>query len=248
MLGELTMDWWFVASAIGAMGIASFVQGFTGFGGGIVAVSLLSLLYTVLEATALTNVCAVALTCGILWQLRRHVAWRMVWPLLAGQACTLPLGVWFLSSADDELARRVMGVLVIGFAGLSLLGRNRRLGGPLRPAPAVGVGATSGVMNGAFCMGGPPLIAYIYSRDMSRDALKATIQVCFVFNSVYRLAVAGGVGHITVPTLISAAFVLPAILIASGAGMALSRRVSTEPFRRMAWVVFAVLGAVLCVR
>jgi len=41
---------------------------------------------------------------------------------------------------------------------------------------------------------------------------------------------------------------LPAILIAAGAGMALSRRVSTEPFRQMAWVVFAVLGALLCVR
>lgn len=243
----MIIDWHFVGWAALAMGAASFVQGFSGFGVGIVAVALLSLFGTVLDATALTNLCAVVLTCWILWHLRGHVHWRMVWPLLLGQAAGLPFGVWFLSSVDDLLARRVMGVLVIAFALWSLLRRKRRLGGRLGPAQAAGVGAASGLMGGAFTMSGPPLIAYIYSRDMDRDALKATIQVCFVFATLLRLVIVASAGHISRSILVTAVLVLPAILLGGLIGMLLARKVGTEPFRRLVWVLFAALGALLCI-
>jgi uncharacterized membrane protein YfcA len=102
-------------------------------------------------------------------------------------------------------------------------------------------------MGGAFTMSGPPLIAYIYSRDMDRDALKATIQVCFVFTTLLRLAIVSSAGHISRGILTTAVLVLPAILLGGLIGMLLARKVRTEPFRRLVWVLFAALGTLLCI-
>ena len=248
MVEALGIDWTFAGQIAVALGLGSLLQGYTGFGGGIVGVALLSLTANVIDATAATNVCSVATTIGILSRLWRHVRWSLVWPLLIGQAVGLPLGLAFLSAVDDTWARRVMGVLILGFAAWSYLGR-KGLAGESMDRRIVGVvGLASGLMGGAFCMSGPPVIAYIYSQRLPRDTLKATVQVCFVFNTVIRLVLAIAAGHVGLAGVMTAGVAVPVVLLAVGLGLWLAGGVPNERFRYLAWGVFGGLGLLLCVR
>jgi len=55
-------------------------------------------------------------------------------------------------------------------------------------------------------------------------------------------------GDITRPILVTFAYCIPAAVLGVVTGMVLARGVGTDRFRRIAWVVFALLGLLLIVR
>jgi uncharacterized membrane protein YfcA len=230
--------------------VANLVQGFTGFGVAIVAMTGLTLVGGVLHATVLTNLGALVAVAAVLARLWGHVSWRHVWPLMLGIVAGTPVGLAFLKlvgSTHPDLVRRLLGSVIIVFAAWSLLGRSLR---PqwMRWQVAMAAGVMGGVLSGAFTMAGPPLVAYVYSLPVARDTLKASANACFVFSTTYRLALIIAAGDVTCPILVQFAVCVPVILLGVVAGMLLARRVSTERFRRIAWMVFGLLGVLLMAR
>jgi len=229
---------------------ANLVQGFTGFGVGIVAVVGLSLIGEVIHATVLTNlgsVVSVSLVFGRLW---RHASWRHLWPVLVGMATCIPVGLMFLRTfgpTHPELVRRVLGLVVVAFSVWSLWGRSPT-SHKMRWYVGLAAGMLGGMLGGAFTIGGPPMVAYIYSLPVSRDAMKASINACFVLGSTFRLMLVIAAGDVTRPVLVEFAWCLPAIVLGVVVGMVLARGVSTEGFRRIAWYAFGVLGLLLAAR
>src|SRR5690606_39976003 len=53
------------------------------------------------------------------------------------------------------------------------------------------IGVSSGVLGGAFNMGGPPCVAYLYSRPWPKEEVVALLQVVFIISSALRLALFG---------------------------------------------------------
>lgn len=230
--------------------LANLIQGYTGFGMGIAAVTGLSLIGDIVQATILVNLVALITVTAVFGRLWRHAHWRYIWPLLLGITITNPIGLGLLKTfgtTHPGTVKRVLGVVIIAFAVWSLSGRSFKIE-QMRWYVGLAVGMLGGIAGGAFTMSGPPLVTYVYSLPIKRDELKASINACFIYSSSIRLVQLVVAGDITRGILGTFAWCLPAIVLGVVLGMVLSRGVGTERFRRTAWTAFAMMGLVLIVR
>lgn len=225
---------------------ASFVAGFFGFGFGITATAGLSLSMDLVHAANVVNVASPFVTASLFWQLRAHVAWRTVRRIAPWLVAGVGGGVLALANVDGSLLVRVLGAFVVAVSLWNLSAK------PLRvPESALGdavAGGLGGLFGGAFNSGGPPLIAYVYSRPGSPEQLKATLQALFLCSTFARMALASAQGVMTHAVLLEAALATPFAVAGQFAGNALSARLSAERFRRVAWMGLLALGLVLGIR
>lgn len=229
--------------ALAVIALAAFTQGFLGFGFGILAMGILSVTRDLYYATALVNLTGLVLCLVILWPLRRRILWPRMAPVLLLLAPGIFLGVQILVSLDPAWLRRILGLTILGFAAWSLLDRKklRRLSG-FWSLPA---GLGSGILSGAFNMGGPPVIVYFYRQPFSSEEIKASLQAVFMVSGLLRLPLVGAKGMLTSQVLTHSLLCAPAIVAAALLGIFLCRRVSPEKFRAAVWVVFGVMGLYL---
>jgi uncharacterized membrane protein YfcA len=227
----------------GVMGFAAALQGFLGFGFGILAMSGLALTQDVVHASGVVNLAGLLTTSAGVVRLRHAVMWPVVVRILPALMLGVLFGVTALRSLDGELLLRLLGVTIAAIAAWNLW--TPRFAGRDSRAVDLGVGLLSGALGGAFNTGGPPLIAHLYRRPDSPDALRATLQTLFVAIGSTRLVTAASQGLFTREVLIDAAAAVPAVGAGLLLGLALGRRVSAARFRRASWAALGALGVVL---
>jgi len=239
-----------ILAVVAAVATAAFVQGYAGFGFGIVSIALLALLPRGMAGMAVVvTLCATAVVLLLLRlsHAEKGVRWRRVGQLVVGSVAGMPLGYWFIHTFGDRAVFRVaLGVALIAFAVNGLFGRQarRKLAGWV----GVAAGVCSGFLSGAFVSGGPPVILYLYSlADDPRD-MKATIQAVFVANLVYRHTAIAVAGDYVPSVLALAGFAVPAGVIALYVGHRLCRYGSVALFRRIVFGLIGAFGMVLIVR
>src|SRR5512147_2110698 len=89
--------------------LAGFIQGLTGFGGGLVAIPLLCLLMEVKEAVPLSILSGLAITTVMAWELRRFLDRRKILPMLIGSLPGIVAGTVLLKHADPIVINRMLG-------------------------------------------------------------------------------------------------------------------------------------------
>jgi uncharacterized membrane protein YfcA len=225
---------------------ASFLAGFFGFGFGITATALLSLTLPLARAANLVNLASPFVTASLIWQLRAHIDRRIVLRIAPWLAVGVLAGVFALSAIDGRTLVRVLGAFVVAVSIWNLSAKPLRVP-ETRLADAI-AGGISGLFGGAFNSGGPPLIAYVYSRPGTPDQLKATLQALFLVSTFGRIAFASTQGVMDASVVTEAALATPFALAGQYAGHALSSRLSGERFRRAAWAGLLGLGVVLLAR
>lgn len=197
---------------------AGVVQGLSGFGFGIVAMSLLPLIVDLRVAAPFVTLLA-ALAC--LATLRGHWRWvdwgetRLLFVVLA---IGLPIGLWGLDNLPRPFVMRVLGVSLIVGALQDVVMRQR----VVLPRWSGGVlGLVSGILSGALNMGGPPLLLYLRGRPIEGSSLVATLHLLFTFSAVTRSGLAASFGLVTNQVVILLAVAaLPAV-----GGMVLGGRI-----------------------
>jgi len=238
----------FVATVIviGVFFGASAINGFLGFGCGIVGMTVLTLTHGVVHAASLVNLMGLLISGLMAWMMREHIQWRILVPILPTGIAGVAIGVFLLGSLDGAFMTRALGGVVIAIAGWNLWGQQttRALG----PAWGAAAGAASGVLSGAMNTGGPPMVAYLYGRPETPDQLKATLQVVFTIWSLCRVPIAASQGMMTQQVLIESAIGLPAVFVGLAVGTRLARRISAERFRTVSWIAFAGMGLVLLLK
>lgn len=232
--------------------VASFTQGATGFGFGLVVMSVLPHVLDVREAVPLVSVFGLVLTIVMLWRYRSYVEPRRFLPVLAGVAVGTPLGALYLRSIDARVVTGTLGAFLVVYAMASLLAERRRQG--VVPGVRIGrrwgplAGLLGGLLGGAFNTGGPPLIVYATARGWDAGAFKANLQVLFLFNTVTQLVLFASWGMLTPEILRLDLIGLPALLGGLFAGMWASSRLDAVRFRRVVLALLLVFGVVFLVR
>lgn len=231
-------------SVVLVFALAASIQGYSGFGFGIVAMSLLSFLtqdmadmYIVVNISAL----AVIVVGLFLSRLGSDIDWLKAGLLLTGIVIGQPAGYWFVRTFGDHPAFRVLlGLVLLYYAVQSIVSPSIRR--RVHKAVAVGIGTVSGLIGGAFASGGPPLVMYLYSQvDDPRD-MKATIQSVFVITLLYRLTLIGLAGDYSTAVLRLALYAVPPVIPLVVAGHALSKRISARRFRQYVYGLIALSG------
>ncbi len=233
-------------ATLAILAIAGLIQGFLGFGFGIVAMSGLTLSQDLIHAAGVVNLVGWVATAAQLAGLRRHARWRAAGRMIPTLVLGVAIGVTALRTVDGALMVKALGATTVAIAAWNLW--RPRLGGRESPLLDRSVGLVSGVLGGAFNTGGPPLIAYLYRRPDPPDMQRATIQVLFLAISTSRALISAAQGLFDRTILMDSAFSVPAMGMGLLGGYALSLRVGADRFRLASWLALAALGAVLFLR
>jgi uncharacterized membrane protein YfcA len=225
---------------------AGFIRGFTGFGFALLAVPALSLLVEPAIAVPCSLVLQTLASTQQIGKVWRSADWVSVRPLLIGAAVGSPLGLWGLSTLPAGPMRIVIGAVVL--AAAVLLWRGGRLPHGI-PAPAtLGVGALSGLLNGATAMGGPPVVVYYLALPVGVAVGRASLMVFFLFVSLLSLVLASAAGLVGVGTLLFCAVMLAPMLVGNWLGDRFFARGGGAHYRRAALAVLLVAGVLAIAR
>lgn len=211
--------------------LAGFVQGYAGFGMGIVYMATLSFFIRRLEpVTVLAMLLFLTSTASFLATSRSRapVRWAKVFTLLPPIAVGIPFGYWFLLRFGDQpVAKVCLGAFLVLFAvrGLAVA----RIRKPLPAWAAAPAGMLGGLLSGAFSTGGPPPVVYLYSQNADPRPMKSTVTTTLLGMTCLRTAVT-----------------LAAPLLAPAAGLAEGRRVgiTAEVLKVAAWSLPLVIGMI----
>jgi uncharacterized membrane protein YfcA len=223
--------------------LGGVVRGFGGFGASMVWVIGLSLVLPPSSAIPTAFVLEVLASVQMLPSVWRDVHWRSLRWLLVGAVIGTPAGIWVLTILPVALMRVLLACAVLA-AAVAMASKYRATTLP-GPALTIVVGAVSGVLNGAFGMGGPPAILMYFSSPGAVAAGRASLIVYFLGTDLWGTGTAAVGGLITAPLLGQIAVLFPVSLVGVVIGTQLFKRTRSADTQRYALWLLAVLSAAL---
>jgi uncharacterized protein len=218
-----------------------------GFGSGLIALGTLALILPDLrDVVVLLLLVSLPPEVWVVASTRRAVQWRGALLVLAGIAVGVPLGTALLDRVDPGLLLVALGAFLV-LAGLALLADPvRAVTFPSWTAPPVGL--VSGVLSGLFGTGGPPLILYYRLAGVDKGTFRANLMAVFLVVTLVRLPSYAVAGLLTVPRLLSALLLLPAVIVGVVVGHRVHLRLGEQGFRRLVSIALVLLGLALLLR
>ena len=220
--------------------LAVFTQSLSGFGSALVAMSLLPAIIGIHVATPLVALVGFTLEIVLIIRYRQSLNVRAIWRIVLAALVGIPVGVYFLSNADEKLSLTLLGVVLTGYAVYALLGlKMPNLNGPVWAYLA---GLFGGLLGGAYNTSGPPVIVYADCNRWPPDAFKSNLQGYFVIISVIVVASHVMNGNFTSQVWHLFWWTIPSIVIGLIAGLSLDRWLNPLLFRRLVLVLLLVMG------
>jgi hypothetical protein len=218
--------------------LAAIVRGYAGFGFSLLALTALSLVYPPAEIIPSVFLLEIAASLHLLPGLVRDIHWRSVGLLLAGTAIGTPLGVTLLTTLPAPPMKLALAAFVV--VSTALLWRGFALARMPNMAATVAIGAAAGAANGAFGIGGPPVILFYFASPAGMAAGRASLIAYFLLTDVIGLAAFGHQGLVSAQSVLLALILLPPLLAGVWLGARSFRRADPQRFRR--WVLLILVG------
>ena len=231
------------------VGIGSYLQAITGFALGLVVMGAagalhlapLPFLAVVISLVAFPN------TAFALRGATQHIQWPIVGWTLLGLWPTVALGVhWLnlLSAENSALLRAVLaGLILVSALLLVLRPQPHKQASPRWLATLMGVFA--GLFGGLFSTAGPPVIYHLYRQPWSVAEVRATLLAIFVFSTGFRISYVTLTGGMTAAMLWLGLLSLPIVWLCTSAARRWPPPLSDLNMRRLAFLLLALLGAML---
>ncbi len=211
---------------------AAVVRGYSGFGFSLLAIISLSLLMPPTEIVP-SIFMEVAASVHLLPGVWRDIHWRALLWLAVGCLVGTPFGVYALAHVPPAPMTLALAVFVLIAA--ILLARGYALKSLPGPAVTFATGTASGLFNGSFGIGGPPVILFFFSSPAGAAAGRASMIAFFLMTDVIGLAWQGWSGLISPATLWRALLFLPALTAGIWLGNRGFKNADSGDFRR--WVL-----------
>jgi uncharacterized membrane protein YfcA len=241
---ELTL---LVAGAV----VAGFVQGLSGFGFSMVAMSIWVWGRPPAFAAVMGVFGSLAGQVVGVFSVRRGLAWPTLWPFLAGGLVGIPLGVWLLPRLDAHAFKLVLGLLLVTTCPAML--SSARLPRVAIRHPSVqrladgASGLGGGFMGGLGGFTGVIPTLWITLRGFDKVAQRSVIQNFNLATLAVTFAgyvASGTVTHAMWPWL---PVVAVALLVPSMLGARLYHGLTDQGFRRVVLLLLTAAGAVMLV-
>ena len=236
--------WWVVVLGAAAAG---FVQGLSGFGFSMVAMSFWAW-------TLEPRLAAVLAVCGALTgqlvaaaTVRRGFDRARLLPFVLGGLAGIPLGVALLPRLDMDAFKLVLGTLLVLWCPAMLLARQLpRITAGGRVADAA-VGLSGGVMGGLGGFTGVLPTLWCTLRGLDKDVQRAIIQNFNLAMLLVTFATYLATGLVTREALPLLAIVVPAMLVPTLLGAKLYHGISEARFRQIVLGMLTLSGVAMLV-
>lgn len=219
--------------------LAAFVRGYSGFGFSALMISSAGLVADPRPFVPLAFLCELSMTLVQARGIRGHVDWRRVLTMLVGAVVVMPFAVSILAQTGLDRARFGISAVILVFCFLLLTGWtvHHRIG----TAGQVGVGAVSGLCNGA-AVGGLPVATFLAAQPIPAAIFRATMVAYLTLIDLVALPLFARAGLVSRATLAAWLLSVPVIAIGIWAGGRHFLAASPQGFRRMAIGLLALLS------
>jgi uncharacterized protein len=235
------MSEYFLVSLI--MAFAGFTQGFSGFGAVIVSLPCLTLFLPIKFVVPLVTLMSCCINLILVIQLRHHLQWPKIFPLLLASIPGIPLGVYVLKAVAPWSLEILLGLVLIGVPFYSRYTRARL--GPPHSWWAYLAGFVSGCLGGCLGTNGPPIVVYAALQPWDKDVMKATL-VGFFFIAhlgAFALQASSGLATTRVFTMVFGS--LPFLALGVFSGSFCYTRISSASFRKVIMIMLVAMGLFL---
>ena len=221
---------------------AALVAGTAGFAFGLIAAAAWLHVLTPLQTTTLIIAFGLLVQGIAVWNLRRALQWRRLWPFLVGAAIGVPLGVAILGWAHPGHIRIAIGVVLLIY---SIYGLARPAMPPVKGggvAADAGVGLANGILGGLTGLAGILVTIWCGMRGWPKDEQRTVFQpvgvAIFAMSAVW-LGLKGAASTDTVWLFVIG---LPPLLAGTWLGLRLYGRMNEAWFRRVVLALLLVSG------
>lgn len=224
--------------AVAAIFLGGFLRGFVGFGGALVIVPVLALIFTPKLAVVIHAITELPGIIQLLPTAVRHCVRRTVLPMIIALVIGTPLGVYALTAVDTDIMRIVISALVLIM--VAMLALNARINFTANMRSTVTGGIVGGIIQGAAGIGGPPVVALLLSRGEDPATTRGNIVVMMSSMVIIALPFLWIYGLISARTLILGGFAAPIYLLATYLGSRYFRTGGSGIYRAMALLILAL--------
>lgn len=236
----MILDWQTFGLVAGILFFSGFSHGVTGFGVGIVAISLLTLFLPIYYAAALAALAAFTTGLVILLVYRNSFTLRPVLRLLMGSLPGIPVGMFLVRKLNEDIALSLLGVVIIAFALFSL--SRPHLPKIKYPWYAYLFGFGSGSLAGAFNAGGPFAIIYGLCSGWDEKEFKSNITGYMMINMATLIVMHGAHGNLPSTNLKVFALVAPILVAAVLLGLKSAQYLNPLTLKRVVLVFLLLIG------
>jgi uncharacterized membrane protein YfcA len=230
-----------LAYAVLAIFFAAIVRGYSGFGFSLLAITALSLAMPPSQIVPSIFMLEIAASLHLLPGIWKDVHWRSIGPLIVGCLIATPFGVWLLANMPAAPMQIALAAFVLvatlllrqGFALKTMPGR----------AASAATGAVSGFFNGAFGIGGPPVILFYFASPAGHEAGRASVIAYFLATDAIGLVFLAREGLVTLDAAFRALVFLPALFAGVWLGARSFKTADPAVFRNWVLALLALLAA-----
>ena len=234
-----------VVMAVPVVLIAYLVRGICGFGSGLIAIPILSLLFPLKVAVPLVVMLDYLASAGQGASQRQSIQWseigRLIVPALIGVAA----GLLIFHRVDADLLTRILGGIVFLYALYSLWGPRMPRASSWWAVPAALSGGAVGTLFGT---GGPFYVTYLKARQLEMAHFRATFACIFLLDGAARVAGYVGTSVIDIQLLGLLAMSLPVMILGIYLGGKIHTSLSAQVFTRGISILLLASGASLMLR
>jgi uncharacterized protein len=225
---------------------AMVVRGFAGFGGALLMVPLLGLVWDI--RLAIVAVAIIQTVSGLMLAVmsRKAIDRPTLVPVLIWSIVGLAAGSLLLASLPVEWIARILGVITIIIGIITLARRIVVVQEPGRSRGLLisGVGLTGGVLHGLIGTSGPVIVPYLQRVLPSPAGMRSTLLAYFLVLDGLRIGGYLQLGLVSADTLQRSALLVPVAILGSVIGSRMHVKVSGDVFR-IAVAVLLILAGVL---
>ncbi len=226
--------------------LAAVVRGYSGFGFSLLTITSLSLFLPTAQVVPAIFMLEIAASLHLLPGIWKDIHWRSLAPLVLGTIVATPIGVWFL--ANIPVAPMQIALAAFVLLATALLWRGFAISSMPGTAAAASVGAAAGLANGAFGIGGPPVILFYFATPAGNLAGRASIIFYFLATDTVGLVFLSREGLVTwQATWLAALFVVP-LLAGIWLGARSFKSANPAVFRKCVLAILATLAALTAMK
>ena len=226
--------------ASGVIFLAAIVRGYSGFGFSLLSITALSLILTPAQVIPAIFMLEVAASLHLLPSIWKHVHWRSLTFLMLGAVIGTPLGVYALANVPQ--AEMTLALACFVLAATFLLWRGFTLKRMPSKAATLAVGTATGLANGAFGMGGPPVVLFYFASPAGHATGRASLIAYFLFTDVVGLGFLAREGLVTREAGVLAITFLPALAAGIWLGSRSFKTADPQRFRNIVLLILACLA------
>jgi uncharacterized protein len=228
---------------------AGWVKGVFGMGLPTVSIGLLSLAMPPVQAATMIVIPTLATNA---WQFLTGpspaaVAQRFA-ILLIGVVIGTAVGVGFLTGSNTALVSLALGGVLILYAAVGLFATRLHVPQHAEGWTSPAIGLATGVVNGATGVSVMPLVPYLNSIGLQRDALIQAMGLVFLVAMLALAACLAWTGHFEIASAGASTLALLPVFAGMYAGQLIRQRLHADAYRKWFFVGLIALGAYSIIR